>query len=278
LEKIKLEKESIEIKLENNTKLKQVETENNMLIMNINKLERDFHLAQAKIIELENLQTLNKKYLTDEELTKRLYEKENLKLNEELDNLSKVNDEVLRQRVKENERKKIISIQHEISHYDLKMGYLIEQFSMEEKNAKDLLDEKNQILTNILEFNENIKNLSNQERELRQEKIDIKNSIDQLEIWIEENKTLHNNLLAENEKFKKSSERNEIEIKNIQKKTEEIQQKIELNSILKDIDLNEFKMLSQNNAIVNHSINNLMSKWDKVQTKIKEIEEKGKIV
>ena len=78
---------------------------------------------------------------------------------------------------------------------------------------------------------------------------------------------------SKNEKFKKSSEKYEIEIKNIQTKTEEIQQKIELNSILKDIDLNELKMLSQNNAIVNQSINSLMSKWDKVQTKMKEIEE-----
>ena len=71
-----------EIKLENNTKLKQIEIENNILIMNFNKLERDFHLAQAKIRELENLQIMNKKYLTEEELVKRVHEKENKKLME----------------------------------------------------------------------------------------------------------------------------------------------------------------------------------------------------
>ena len=51
-----------------------------------------------------------------------------------------------------------------------------------------------------------------------------------------------------------------------------IQQKIELNSLLKDIDLNELKMLTQNNAMVNSSLNTLMSRWDKVQSKMDEIQ------
>ena len=62
-------------------------------------------------------------------------------------------------------------------------------------------------------------------------------------------------------------------IENLNKKIEELQQKIELNTILKDIDIGELKMLSQNNAMVNNSINNLISKWDKVQTKLHEIQE-----
>ena len=39
----------------------------------------------------------------------------------------------------------------------------------------------------------------------------------------------------------------------------------------KDIDINELKMLSHNNAIVNSSINTLMGKWDKISTKLEEI-------
>ena len=36
--------------------------------------------------------------------------------------------------------------------------------------------------------------------------------------------------------------------------------------------MNELKMLTQNNAVVNQSINLLMSKWDKVHTKLQQIE------
>ena len=44
--------------------------------------------------------------------------------------------------------------------------------------------------------------------------------------------------------------------------------------MLKDIDVNELKVLSQNNAIVNNNINTLLSKWDKVHSKLVDIEKK----
>jgi tetrahydromethanopterin S-methyltransferase subunit G len=66
----------------------------------------------------------------------------------------------------------------------------------------------------------------------------------------------------------------EKDIKDIKIKIDEIQQKIELNSMLKDIDINDLKMLTQNNAMVNNSINTLISKWDKVHSKLEEIEKK----
>ena len=72
----------------------------------------------------------------------------------------------------------------------------------------------------------------------------------------------------ENEKYEK-------DIKDLRVKIDEIQQKIELNSMLKDIDIGELKMLTQNNAIVNNSINTLITKWDKVHAKHSEIEQKN---
>ena len=45
--------------------------------------------------------------------------------------------------------------------------------------------------------------------------------------------------------------------------------------MLKDIDIGELKMLTQNNAIVNNSINTLITKWDKVHAKLSEIEQKN---
>jgi alcohol dehydrogenase class IV len=76
----------------------------------------------------------------------------------------------------------------------------------------------------------------------------------------------------ENEKIRFNSQRYETDIKALKNKLEELQQKIELNTILKDIDVGELKILSQNNAMVNNSINSLLSKWDKVQMKMQEME------
>ena len=106
--------------------------------------------------------------------------------------------------------------------------------------------------------------------------VDVKNAINEYEALIAENAALLEALQTENQRIKSSNEKYEVNIKTHTHKIEELQQKIELNAILKDVDINELKMLSQNNAMVNSSINNLMTKWDKVNTKLQEIENNKK--
>ena len=102
----------------------------------------------------------------------------------------------------------------------------------------------------------------------------MKNNINLLDDLIEENTKLLDELVEGNNKLKAENEKYEKEIKEIKIQIDEIQQKIELNSMLKDIDINDLKMLTQNNAMVNNSINTLISKWDKVHSKLEEIEKK----
>jgi hypothetical protein len=270
-----LEQEMIERKLEQNQKGRTIETENSELIMTMNKLERDLHMAKAKISEYENIQILNKKYLLDEELTKKIYEKENKKLNEELDGLVKLNEETLRQKVKENEKNQSIIIKNNITNKELQMNLLLNKFKTEEAKARELLEEKNTISQRIVLLNEVIENQSCKESETKRELVDVRNAIDEIKIIIEENESNLNSISLENEKVRQNSERYEADIKVLKKKIDELQQKIELNTILRDIDINELKILSQNNAMVNNSINSLMSKWDKVQSKLQELEGKS---
>lgn len=270
-----LEQEQINRKLENQ-RGKWLENENQMLIVTINKLERDIHMAKAKITELENTQTMNRKYLLEEELNKQVHEKENRKLNDELDGLVKLNEETLKEKVKENVRNQSIIIKNSISNNELKMNQLLNKFKDEEATAKDLLEEKNGVAAKINALAEVIQSQMDKEVETKREIIDVKNEINELQIIIEDNKNTLTALVTENELIKQNSDRNEIEIKATKKKIDELQQKIELNTILKDIDINELKTLSQNNAMVNNSINSLISKWDKVQTKLQEIEDQEK--
>ena len=94
------------------------------------------------------------------------------------------------------------------------------------------------IFKKLTQLNEDREILQNRDREFRQEKIDVKDSIDQLESLIEENSITLNSLTSENEKSRKLSEKNESEIKSLLTKTDELQQRIELNSVLKDVDIN----------------------------------------
>ena len=271
-----LELDALERKLMNNSRLKQIEDENMELLSKITKLERDSHMAQAKIAELENTQALNKKYLLDEELTRNIHLKENDKLNAELDGLSKLNEEKLKEKVKESEGKQILIIKNQIQNSELKMGLLLTKYKDEETTARNLLEEKNALMQKITNIKEDIENQLDTEVKTKAEIIEVKNNINQLNELITDNTAQLETLTLENGKLNEENDKYEKDIKELRIKIDEIQQKIELNSMLKDIDVGELKMLTQNNAIVNNSINNLISKWDKVHAKLTEIEEKGK--
>ena len=104
--------------------------------------------------------------------------------------------------------------------------------------------------------------------------METKTNINQTEDFLNNNKDILVQLIGENEKLRQENDELEQNIKKTRIDIEEIQQKIELNAMLKDVDINELKVLSQNNAIVNNNINNLLSKWDKVHSKLVEIEKK----
>jgi len=271
-----LELDTLERKLMDNNALKQLEDENMNLLQKITKLERDSHMAQAKISEIENAQALNKKHLLDEELTRNIHLHENEKLNDILDGLSKLNEEKLKEKVKESEERQSLVIKNQIANAELKMGLLLTKYKEKEAEARNLLEEKNSLLQKNSQLKDDIDNQNEQEEQVKMEIIDVKNNINQLEDLINDSNNKLETLVDENNQFKMENEKYESDIKNLKIKIEEIQQKIELNTMLKDIDVNELKMLSQNNAIVNNNINNLISKWDKVHAKLEEIEKKDK--
>lgn len=210
----------------------------------------------------------------DEELIRNNHSNINRKLNDELDNLTKMNEEILKNKVKENERNQTIQIKNTISNKEMRMNQLLEKYRNEENQAKDLLEEKNQTVQTLVILNNDINNAENLEQDQKIEIIELKNAIDEYNIIIEEEKANFAALSTENDRYKLQNEKLELEIKSLYKKTEEVLQKIELNNLLKDIDVNELKLLSQNNAVVNSSINNLLGKWDKIHSKLDELNHK----
>lgn len=270
-----LEYDALEIKLMNNSRLKKLEDENMELLSKITKLESESHMSQAKIAEIQNTQVVNKKHLLDEELTRNIHLKVNEELNGDLDNLSKLNEEKMKEKVKESEAKQILVIKNQISDSELKMGLLLNKYKEEETIARNLLEEKNALMQKISSVKEDIDNQNDVEVKTKGEIIEVKDNINQLNEIINDNNAHLEVLVDENKKTSEENEKYEKDIKDLRVKNDEIQQKIELNSMLKDIDIGELKMLTQNNAIVNNSINTLITKWDKVHAKLSEIEQKN---
>lgn len=276
VERSLLEEEAIKKKFEKTSQSKLLEEENTQMIYVINKLDRELHMTQAKIGELENMRELNIKYLKDEAINRKINEKENIKLNTDLENLGKLNEENLRIKVKENEQKQLLLIRNQIKNSEHKMNTFLSHYKEAEKDARDLLEDKNALQQKLAQLIEETDGQGGKETKLKQEIVEIRNQIDEHEHGIMDKSVKVNDLEAENERLSNQNEKLESEIKLNRTKLEEVIQRIELNNILKDVDVNELKMLTQNNAVVNQSINQLMIKWDKVHSKLQQIEDKQK--
>lgn len=70
----------------------------------------------------------------------------------------------------------------------------------------------------------------------------------------------NNQYVADNEKTSKS-------VPELKDKIENLRQKIQLNEMLKEVDLDEIKMLKQNNMSVNSAITGLVQRWENLEGK-----------
>ena len=273
-EKTMLELDSLEKKFAGNKKLKIIEQENLELLQQITKLQQSCNAAQVKINELTNAQNINKKFLFEEEKERDKYLDENNRLNEEMDNLSKMNEERMKEAIKEYEDKQKVILKNQSNNAEKKMELLLNKYKDAEAKARELLEQKNKLLQDLALLDANIKEFNIQDSEVKNEIIETKTNINQTDDFLNSNKDILVDLIQENERLRNENDELEKNIKKTRIDIEEIQQKIELNAMLKDIDVNELKVLSQNNAIVNNNINNLLTKWDKVHSKLVDIEKK----
>ena len=73
------------------------------------------------------------------------------------------------------------------------------------------------------------------------------------------------NLKEENEIFVKKNHHYEEENAKLQEDITATIQKIDINNLLKEVDIEDMKLLAQNNKMMNMALHNLMEKWEKIQ-------------
>jgi len=126
-EKALLELDALEKKYAGNRKLKMIEQENLELLQEITKLQQSCSSAQTKISELSNAQNINKKFLFEEEKERDKYLEENNRLNKEMDDLSKMNDERMKQAIKDYEDKQKVQLKNQSNNAEKKNGIALNQ-------------------------------------------------------------------------------------------------------------------------------------------------------
>ncbi len=136
-----------------------------------------------------------------------------------------------------------------------------------EERVKVLAEEKSKLQEQLTENRENVnmfaKEREGQKRELQQEShniellsIDLDKTKQDLVVVAKDNERLH----AENEKVARTIPEQKATI-------DGLKQRVQLNEMLKEVDVDELKMLKQNNMSVNSAIAGLVTRWESLDGK-----------
>lgn len=69
----------------------------------------------------------------------------------------------------------------------------------------------------------------------------------------------------ENDFYIKKNKELELDNEKLSKEIKLTIQKIDINALLKEIDIEDMRLLAQNNKMMNHALHNLIGKWENIQ-------------
>ena len=141
----------------------------------------------------------------------------------------------------------------------------MEQLKDEETKGKDMLDEKIRLQQALNTNSEDLTECIGFSKKNREETIKLQIKLSQSHTLEEKSGEELNKLLKENDFYAKENKRFEDENVHLQKEIQATIQKIDINSLLKEIDIEDLKILAQSNKQMNSAMHNLIGKWESIQ-------------
>ena len=226
-----------------------------------NKMVTDITVAENRIKDLETRREILNASIFDILKDKRVVDKYNMELEEKIAGRN-VTEEMVKKKHKHEERKMRIKLEKNLAYLKSMGVILMEKISNEEAKSKDVLDEKLKLEQELIDLKEDLTKLTEKQAHNREELIKqrVKNSqLDsQFRLLTEEEQTL----AAENEKLTLDNEQLEKENLQLKQKIQETIERIDINNLLKEIDIEELQLLARNNKSMNFAMENLITKWN----------------
>ncbi len=141
----------------------------------------------------------------------------------------------------------------------------MERLKEEETKGKDMLDEKIKQQQELNQMREDLQEGTLFANRNREEIIKLQIRYSQLQTLEEKLAAEHKSLSEENEFYKKKNAEFEFENEKLNKEIAATIQKIDINYLLKEIDIEDLRLLAQNNKMMTGALHNLLSKWESIQ-------------
>lgn len=140
----------------------------------------------------------------------------------------------------------------------------MDKTSWEETRSKDTLDRKLKLEQGLLDKKEDLQKETNRQDTNREELIKLRVKNSQLDSQKEMLETEKKQLDEGNTKLIAGNTQLELDNQNYMREIATTIQRIDINNLLKEIDIEEIALLAKNNKQMNFSMTNLITKWNAI--------------
>lgn len=231
-----------------------------------NKVDTDITVADNRIKDLKNRRELLHQSIADILTDKRKIDKYNMELEDKISGRN-VTEESSKMKHKLEERKMRIKYEKNLDNLRIIGVNLMEKTTDEESKSKDVLDQKLKLEQQLVDLKESLSKLTDQHLANREELIKLRVKNSQLD---SQQKSLNEegaDLKVRNTKLTEENTELEKENNDLKAKIASTIKKIDLNNLLKEIDIEELQLLAKNNKQMNYALENMITKWNVIQSK-----------
>lgn len=201
-----------------------------------------------------------KEILTD----KRKVDKENMDIEQKIQGKG-VSESEAKAKQTDAEREQIKKLQNSLKFQKENANNLMERLKREEINGKKMLDDRIKLQQELNLLSENLNEIKGFQMRNRQEIITLQIKKSQLETQEGRLDEELKKVQKENEEYIKKNAEFEKENAELNKEIQATIQKIDVNALLKEIDIEDMRLLAQNNKNMNMALHGLINKWESIQ-------------
>lgn len=239
-----------------------------------NKVNIDISIAESRIKDLQGLKDLTLSQIEDILSEKRKMDKENADIDQKVQGKGLTETDLKLKQI-DAEREMIKKIQNSLKNHKENANYAMDRLKDEETKAKDMLDEKIKQQQILNQVNEDLADGRALAAKNREEIIKLQIKLSTLITQDEKLQKELNSLTEENTFYIKKNSDFEKDNTKLQKEIHATLQKIEINYLLKEVDIEDLRLVTQNNKVMTSTLHQLMNKWENI-AKIEAEGEDGK--
>ncbi|CAI2365613.1 unnamed protein product [Moneuplotes crassus] len=228
-----------------------------------NKIEIEINIARSQIKELEGIKKMNIRILQDLYAEIRDLEDENEQM-EAIIEPDAMDDIKFLEVLADKEKEKKVELQSTIDSDSVYVEHLLSTMKDEEGKAKDMLDEKVRLENEYKLSEEDADRLRYDVKNGNDENIRLKSLHDLLEVRKERLTSEVEDMNNENEDYLKKNEELEEENKETEAKIKMVLKKIDVNNLLKAVNIDDLSAAAKKNQNVNKVLMTLINKWEQV--------------